>query len=187
MQTPWYFYHHALKKICYSFINPSYLVKIYIYALCFACCNWPIAMMRKFNNIHNKYCLDPHFVVSVDAPLKGFLRVIMRWNFSLVAYFLLLFARCSLFFTHCSLLFARCMLLFAHCSILFAGCSLLLLIARYFLLVARYFLLIACYFLFVARYFLLVASCKQNLGWFLSQHWEMLFLGGFVLKPTERA
>ena len=28
---------------------------------------------------------------------------------------------------------------------------------------------------------------RQNLGWFLSQHWEVLFLRGFILKPTETA
>ena len=28
---------------------------------------------------------------------------------------------------------------------------------------------------------------RQNLVWFLSQHWKMLFLSGFILKPTERA
>ena len=165
MQTPWYFYHHALKKICYSFINPSYLVKIYIYALCFACCNWPIAMMRKFNNIHNKYCLDPHFVVSVDAPLKGFLRVIMRWNFSLVTHFLLLFARCSLFFTHCSLLFARCMLL--------------LLIARYFLLVARYFcsLLVTFCSLLVTFCSLLVTFCSLLVTFYSLQVASKIWVG----------
>ena len=27
----------------------------------------------------------------------------------------------------------------------------------------------------------------QNLGWFLSEHWETPFLRGFILKPTERA
>ena len=28
---------------------------------------------------------------------------------------------------------------------------------------------------------------RQNLGWFLSEHWDTLFLRGFNLKPTERA
>ena len=28
---------------------------------------------------------------------------------------------------------------------------------------------------------------RQNLCWFLSYHWETLFLRGFILKPTERA
>ena len=27
---------------------------------------------------------------------------------------------------------------------------------------------------------------QQNLGWFLPYHWKMLFLRGFILKPTER-
>ena len=28
---------------------------------------------------------------------------------------------------------------------------------------------------------------QQNLGWFLSEHWDTLFLRGFILKLTERA
>ena len=28
---------------------------------------------------------------------------------------------------------------------------------------------------------------RQNFCWFLSYHWETLFLRGFILKPTERA
>ena len=28
---------------------------------------------------------------------------------------------------------------------------------------------------------------RQNLGWFLSQHWKTLFPRGFILRPAERA
>ena len=27
---------------------------------------------------------------------------------------------------------------------------------------------------------------RQNLSWFLSEHWKALLLGSFILKPTER-
>ena len=36
------------------------------------------------------------------------------------------------------------------------------------------------------EWLLLPTSLQQNLGWFLPYHWKMLFLRGFILKPTER-
>ena len=27
---------------------------------------------------------------------------------------------------------------------------------------------------------------RQNLGWFLAQHWKAIFIRGFILKPSDR-
>ena len=63
-----------------------------------------------------------------------------RWNFSLVASYFLLIARCSLPFAHCSLLFACHFLFVACCSLPYAHCSFLFTFSS--LLVEHYFFLV---------------------------------------------